>query len=374
MVSVCHLSSAHTRYDVRIYMKECRSLAMAGYAVFFVVADGQGDEIKEGVSIRDVGVSKGRLSRMLKTTKNVFNQAKHLDADVYHLHDPELIPVGLKLRKLGKTVIFDAHEDFPKQLLTKPYLNKFVAFLLSNFFSIYERWAFKRFNALVAATPSIQRSLSKVNGNVVEINNYPLLGELNADSVSWNLKKGAVCYVGAVSSIRGIKQLVSAMALVKSTTRLQIAGKFSEREIRKQVVEHEAWRLCDDHGLVNREGVREILSRSFAGIVTFLPVANHLDSQPNKMFEYMSAGVPVIASHFPLWRDIISGNNCGICVDPEDPQAIANAIDLLSNDHVLAKEMGCNGQRAVLERYNWSIEETKLIALYTKLTGVESRL
>lgn len=367
MIKVCHLSSAHTRYDIRIYMKECCSLAGAGFAVTYIVADGKGDESKNNVSILDVGVSTGRINRMLAVTRRVLLKARSVDADIYHLHDPELIPIGLILRRSGKKVIFDAHEDFPKQLLTKPYLNKHLAKCMSHFFSIFERWAFRKFNALVAATPSIQTSLAGLNKYVVDINNYPLPGELSSDTINWELKGNVVCYIGAISSIRGILPLVDAMSLAKSDTTLEIAGKFSEVDIKKQVMRHRAWDKCIDHGLVDRGEVKSILERAFAGIVTFLPVPNHTDSQPNKMFEYMSAGIPVIASNFPLWRDIIDGNNCGVCVDPLDAQAIADAIDMLATNLPLAERMGKNGQRAVVESYNWKVEEVKLVSLYSKL-------
>jgi glycosyltransferase involved in cell wall biosynthesis len=85
------------------------------------------------------------------------------------------------------------------------------------------------------------------------------------------------------------------------------------------------------------------------------------------MFEYMAAGVPVIASHFPLWRQIVEGNACGICVDPLDPQAIAGAIDYLATHPEDAERMGRNGQRAVAAKYNWNIEEQKLLDFYAAL-------
>jgi glycosyltransferase involved in cell wall biosynthesis len=113
------------------------------------------------------------------------------------------------------------------------------------------------------------------------------------------------------------------------------------------------------------------LARSKAGIVTFLPAPNHIDAQPNKVFEYMSAGVPVIASHFPLWREIVEGNQCGLCVDPHEPEQIAEAIDYLLGHPDEARRMGENGMRAVQDRYNWAIEERKLRKFYEGLRGTD---
>jgi glycosyltransferase involved in cell wall biosynthesis len=120
--------------------------------------------------------------------------------------------------------------------------------------------------------------------------------------------------------------------------------------------------------------VAKILENSLAGIVTFLPSPNHLEAQPNKMFEYMSAGIPVIASDFPLWREIISGNDCGLLVNPLKPLEIAGAIDYLVNNPAEAKRMGRNGRLAVIEKYNWPMEEKKLLRFYDSiLKGMPKR-
>lgn len=370
MYRIAHLTSAHPRNDIRIFLKECSSLAAAGFNVSLVVADGKGHEFKSGVNIYDVGILPGRLNRMWHTTNKIFAEAKQLDVDVYHLHDPELMPIGVKLKKLGKKVIFDAHEDLPKQLLGKHYLNPLLSKFLSIALAKYEQLTCKNFNAIVAATPIIRDKFLKINTSSIDINNFPLQQELAPKIASDGYKKNnGVCYLGAINQVRGIKEMIAAMALLTTNTRLKLAGNFNEFSIKTSVKGYAGWQRVDELGMISRKEVSELLADSFAGIVTFHPLPNHLDAQPNKMFEYMSAGIPVIASDFPLWRQIIEEHHCGICVDPLDPQAIAQAIDYLATHADEAQQMGENGQQAIAKYYNWAIEEKKLLNLYGKLCG-----
>jgi glycosyltransferase involved in cell wall biosynthesis len=363
---IAHLTSAHPRLDTRIYQKMCLSLANRGHTVDLVVADGQGDYVADGVRIIDAGGSVGRAARILNAPTRVFNQAIDLDADLYHLHDPELLPIGLKLKKLGKRVIFDSHEDVPRQMLSKSYLIRPLRYGVAIGLRRFEAWACKQFDGVIAATPFICRKFLAINPNSIAINNFPRPDEL-VSVTRWDQKQPVVCYVGGITKVRGIFEVTQAFGVVRSEVRLKLLGEFGEDDLQSKLRALPGWSRVDVLGFADRRGVREILGRSMAGLVTFLPAPNHIDAQPNKMFEYMSAGIPVIASDFPLWREIICGDDCGLLVNPLDPAQIAAAIDHIVTRPDDAERMGRNGRRAVLDRYNWLTEEAKLLSFYERI-------
>lgn len=362
---IAHLTSVHVRYDTRIFQKFCRSLAKAGHEVTLVVADGKGDERADnGVRIVDVGSPRGRLARMALTTRRVREKALELDADIYHLHDPELMPAGLWLKRRGKRIIFDFHEDVPRQLVTKPYLHPAISRWLSAAFARFESWIVPRFDAIVGATPTITEKYRGQAPRLANINNFPMLDELQTPA-SWTKKANEVVYVGAISTSRGIKEIVAAMALARSGVRLNLGGNIGA--LRADLEALSGWPQVNELGYLSRDEIRRVLARSLVGLVTLRPTPAYLDSLPVKMFEYMSAGLPVIASDFPLWREIVEGNDCGLCVDPLDPAAIAAAIDSLVSDPARAEQMGRNGRAAVEQHFNWANEERKLLQLYENI-------
>jgi glycosyltransferase involved in cell wall biosynthesis len=366
MQKVVHLTSVHSRNDTRIFVKQCRSLASAGYDITLVVADDEGDECRDGVSIVDAGRASGRIARIFGAAERVFDKAVALDAQVYHLHDPELMPIGLRLKRLGKKVVFDSHEDVPRQILGKPYLDPLSRNVLSRMASFYERYACARFDGVIAATPFIRDKFLGVNACTVDINNFPVIGELEV-AVPWPERYSEVCYVGDISANRGIREIVRACEYLHSPVRLNLGGRFSEPAVEAEVKQMAGWARVNELGFLDRAGVRQVLGRSIAGLVVLHPLVNYLDALPVKMFEYMAAGIPVIASDFPLWRGIIESAGCGLCVDPLAPEAIAAAIDYLIANPGIAQRMGECGRQAVLKTFNWSVEEEKFHRFYAGL-------
>ena len=344
-------------------MKMSKSCVKHGHPTTLVVADGFGDEVREGVDIVDVGRPSGRVDRALNSTRKIYDRALDLRADIYHLHDPELLPVGVKLKKAGYKVIFDSHEDVPLQLLAKGYMHPLCRRAVSRVYGRYEAFACRKLDGIVTATPFIRDKFAANCDRVLDIANYPILDELSG-SDDWDIKGQQVCYVGSIGRVRGIEQMCSALQHVKNGVSLDLIGQFDSETLRREVMELPGWEKVTEYGLLDRKAVKNVLSRAQAGLVTLHPIINYMDALPIKMFEYMSAGIPVIASDFPAWRAIVSGNGCGILVNPMQPLEIADAINTLLSDPGLAKHLGTNGRRAIEAKYNWASEEAKLFSFY----------
>lgn len=363
---ICHLSTVHPRNDIRILLKECKSLARAGYEVHLVVGDGLGASVSDNVQIHDIGPTpKSRIKRMWVQPNLVLKKVLELRPDIVHFHDPELLPVGVKLVRDGMRVIYDAHEDVPRQILTKHWIPMGIRTVIAKVFEVYENRAVRKLSGVVAATPHIERRFSEQGLTTVNVNNYPIPEELAPVKCGVS-RQERVCYIGAISRMRALPQLVRALPLVPEV-RLTLCGNFSEAGLEAELREEPGWVQVDYLGVVDRRTVRRVMAESFAGIVTFLPALNHINAQPNKLFEYMSAALPVIASNFPLWREIIDGAGCGLCVNPDSPEQIAAAIRTLIDSPSEVERMGRAGRQAILSKYNWPSEAQKLVDFYKVL-------
>lgn len=369
---ICVLTSAHPPFDVRIFHKECVSLANAGHEVI-LVAPHHGSEQRQGVSIDAVSKHTGRVRRMFVTTSSVLWRAFKNNADIYHFHDPELIPAGLVLRAIGKTVIYDIHEDLPGTISYKSYIPRWLRQPMAKAVDFLETRSASCFSALIAATPEIAARFRSHHPNVRVVHNYPLSYEFEAKADVSSIPESYVAYVGLrITIARGAKEMVRAMSLLPKSlpVKLKLVGNIDSPELLKDLSALPGWEKTEYVGTQDRVGVASILRGAIAGLVVLHPEPNYVASHPVKLFEYMCAGVPVVASNFSGFCAIVRDSGCGIVVDPLNEKEIASAIEYLVTHPTEAQEMGEKGRQAVRTRFNWKNEERTLLDVYQDLSGV----
>ena len=369
---IVHVTSVHPRYDTRIFYKNCISLSHGGYNVSLIVADGLGDEVTDSVNIIDIGKrSKNRLLRYTTTAKKMLQKAKEIDADVYHFHDPELIPVGLKLKKVGKKVIFDIHENVALQIKSKSYIFQPLRKPISMMYRSFELLMVDKFDALVLAEDSYMQYYQSANKKCLTVLNMPDISILSRHLVSDRneIIENEVFYLGGITKDRGFDAILDTMEILKNKdfkVKTNLVGRYSEQHS-QAITGRQLEDFVKLHGYMNMVEGYQLSKKAKVGISILSPIENYLNSYSTKIFEYMAVGLPVITSNFELYRNVIEKHSCGICVNPEEPEEIAEAIEYIINNPKTAKEMGQNGIRIVNQIYNWDVEKSKLLNLYKGL-------
>lgn len=343
-------------------------MAQAGYAVT-LIAPHDRDETLDGIAVRAVPVAAGRRERMLRTARQVYRRAREVDADIYHFHDPELILTGVLLKLHGKRVVYDVHEDLPRQILSKWWIAPSVRTATSLAAEGIEWVGARIFDRIVCVTSTIARRFPARKTRLVQ--NFPVREEFApVDAPAYQERPAEIIYIGAISRERGIGEMIEAFALLREAVpaTFTVAGIFQPSSLQAEVAQLPAWGPVRYFAQQPREQVVQLLAHARAGLVIFYPEPNHIDAQPNKLFEYMAAGIPVVASDFPLWREIIAGTQCGLLVDPLQPRQIADALRWLLEHPAEAEAMGKRGQDAARTRFTWSSEECALLEMYRELS------
>ncbi len=363
MIKICHISTVHNVFDDRIFHKECVSLAKAGFDVTLIVKHSQ-DEIIDGVKICALPNKSSRSYRLLLQFI-ALSKAIKINAKAYHFHDPELIFIGLFLRLIGKKVIYDVHEDYPSQILTKEWIKyKIIRSASSKLIALLESICGAVLNKTIVVSNSIgSRFPSK---SVVLIRNMPILAFIDKEKPkSIQKTSNIVIYTGGLTRIRGIFELVEAMNYTLSNTKLWLLGAWEDDNYQKECINSTGWKKTEDIGLIPFGEHYQYIKAADIGIVTFLPVPNHINAMPNKPFEYISCEKPIVMSNFPLWKSLFEG--VAIFCDPSNPKEIALKIDELVSDDVLRINMGRKGRENVEANYSWEAESIRLIEMYNQL-------
>jgi glycosyltransferase involved in cell wall biosynthesis len=361
-----HLTSVHSIRDPRIFHKECKSLARLGHDVALIACHERA-EVVDGIRIVPIDPPRSRLDRMVRVGWQLFRAAARERADVYHFHDPELMWVGVLLKLGGSNVIYDVHEDVPKQIMSKPWIPGWARPLVSRAAMIAEGLAAQILDGIVAATPSIARKFPA--DKTVVAQNFPeaSFARIDAAGTPFTDRSDAFVYTGGLMEVQGVREMAEAFALLPAGMTGTVAGTFHAPTLETEISAMPGWQRVRFLRQVPRAEVVRVMGSARCGLVLNHPTINYVEAYPTKMFEYMARGLPVVCSNFPLWVDIVTTADCGIAVDPRSPQAIADAIRLLGDDPNLARRLGENGQRAIAERFNWEAELSKLEALYRKV-------
>ena len=374
MAIIRQLTIGHRRWDTRIWVKEVATLRDAGLLSAYEVADGQGDAFVGGVEIRDLGKRKGRgFWPRVRHVIQALRKSGLRREEVLHFHDPLFLPAAIWLKIKGYRIVYDVHEDYPRQVLNWE-LPVFIRYGASLSYAFLEWLAGRLFDGIVTATPKIaERFPSK---KTVVVQNFPVLGELSIDHpIAYLERPPIVTYIGGITRVRGIKEIVRAMGMLPNDMKVKLilAGSFDPLHLENEVSQQEGWKKVQYCRWQPRNRIAKLLANTRVGLVLFHPAPNHIEAQPNKLFEYMSAGIPVVASDFPLWRKIVEDVGCGLLVDPKDPSAIAGAIQWLLEHPKEAEAMGQRGRQAVEDHFNWDKEAIKLLKFYQKRCNLRAR-
>lgn len=351
------LTSAHPPFDVRIFHKEAKSLLEAGYDVT-LIAQHDKDEIVDGVKILGLKKPQNRIERMTKTALELYRKAMSSDADVYHFHDPELIRVGLKLRKRGKRVIFDIHEDTRQQIILKGYIPPGLRKLLSRAYASYEDYACRKFSALITPQEKMTEYYRQFNRtetveNFVDLTLYP--------KRTIDFTKPVLLHAGGLSVDRGLYNMINAAKCLKGDFVFNVAGFLSNSLDRTSL--HPLTYL----GYLNQKDLVNVYSKSNIGIILYNNVGQYWMAGAVKCYEYMANAMPIIIPDFGEWVQFNEVCRCGINVDVQNSQIVADAVNYLVNNPKKATEMGENGRRWVEEKYSWQVAFKKLQVLYDEV-------
>lgn len=371
-MKVVHLTTAHLASDIRIFHKECVTLAAHGHDVVLVAPRGSvpAPVSPPGLAVVEVPRISGRLGRVLLTGARVVKAALSQDPDVCHVHDPELLLWAPRLRLAGCHVIYDMHECTVHSIGVKPWIPAWARPTVSMAFRLAER-VLAHDLTVIFAEDSYVEDYPWVRRSAVVLN-MPLTDQLTIINGPPS-PRAVMAYLGAVSEDRGAIVTVEALRILRERgvdagwLLIGASDDVERRPIEALVRQYGLAGCVAIHGWIPPQQAWEMIAGSCCGLATLLPRQTYRDSYPTKMFEYMALGIPVVASDFPLYRRVVEGARCGLCVDPENPVAVADAVGWILQHPDESREMGQNGRRAVLERYSWATQGRILTDMYDRI-------
>ncbi|HVM25455.1 MAG TPA: glycosyltransferase [Candidatus Limnocylindrales bacterium] len=369
-------------HDSRVE-KEARTLVEAGYAVTIVADAGPGLPERERRDDSDV-VRVARRGSRLPGIRFIVHELRllrtllRLRPEILHAHDSNaLIPVALAARRLGIGFVYDAHDLW----LGRPRRerSRLGFFLHQAWYTVIERLLIPRAAAAITVSPPIVRHLQDRYGldHVALVANYPERAAVDAPPVDLRELPGGsaidpdrpvVLYLGGLMGGRGLEQLVDAIALTRSAQLVLLGDGLLAAPLRERAQRAGIGERVHLLPPVEPDRVVSVTSGADVGVSPIVPSClNYRYSLPNKLFQYMAAGVPVVASDFPQVREIVEGERCGLVADTTRPAAVAAAIEAILADPAEARAMGERGRSAVRRQLNWRAAAKVLLEVYARL-------
>lgn len=358
------LTSGHDVYDNRIYYKEIMSLKKHYNEIYLVAPGLENFVTPDGITVK---CFKGRSSwhDRMRPMKEMYKLALEIGADVYHAHEPDSFQVALKLKKkTGAKAVYDSHEYHPEAFAEHFSHGKGI---VTNLIYKYEKSMAKNADYIITVNNILVDKFKKYNKNVALMPNYPVLKEANVEKEYSS--KPVFVYTGGLRDDRGIMKILEAVKNVKNECRFIFIGGFESESYKEKVNNYIKTELKGKDitftGKIPHLEVFNYLKCADAGFVLLMPVNwRYVNSEPIKLFEYMMSKTAVIASNFPMMKNIVEGSKCGFTADPENAKDIAKTIDYIAENREASKAMGLNGYTNVVKKYNWLYSEEKLLSLY----------
>lgn len=376
-MKVCILTTAHSPFDERIFHKEAKSLVEAGYQVV-IVAPHEKSGVKEGIQIQAVAPLSSRKDRIWRL-KSICRVALQENADIYHFHDPDLIPVALWLsRKHLKPVVYDVHEYYGDSLLTRYWLPKPLRKFVARTVDLVEKWAARSFAGIITVNSHMAELFLRQNPEVEILHNYPLKRQFEFPRPE-NVKPPVILYLGGINRERGLEVILRAMPLVRRKypdVVCELVGPAETVDLGPEFADLTPWLEQGNiqlRGKVPYEQVPNVLAQSSIALVPLLPTLNYQKAIPVKLLEYMAAGLPVIGSRFGYIEEIISKNQCGLLIEPGDPESLSQSICALLENPEITLNYGQNGWDAFQREYTWEKEQSKLLRLYERILAARNQ-
>ena len=368
--TVCVVAPVHAWDDVRVFHKEARTLARAGYRVI-VIARASRREIIDGVEVLPARTATSSRFLRFLALPAVFLQAVGVKADVYHLHNPDTLPIALSLKIIGRKFVYDTHEDFSKKILIRSWIPAILRQPAAGLVVLLERFVSSIANGTIVTQDSV---LERIHLSAVLIGNPPRLesallsrvADLAAE-ICTNFNGLRAVYHGNINAARGLFEMVRALEIANAAVsiRLWLIGSCSSADLRA-AAKLPGWRYVDYIPQQPQEQAFAYVARADVGLIVLHNVGDHATTDPNKLYEYMAFGLPFIASNFERWRTRLSGVTAGVFVNPSDVQELAKAEIEMARNPAKRKHMGRRG-RAFVEANSWEHESVKLIELYRRV-------